>query len=88
MIDGGNICENNRFMDRRRISIMLVFSMLLLVGTKLMAISYSDSNDKLSLPFKTTTLNNGAFPSDARWYTIRVSGGKVWEASDKEDVLP
>lgn len=73
-------------MDRRRISIMLVFGVLLLVSMKLMAVSYSDSNDKLNLPFQTTTLNNGAFPSDARWYTIRVSGGKVWEASDKEVV--
>ena len=60
----------------------LLFCLMLLLGQVAHSASYSDSNDNLTLPFKTATLDGGSFSSDTQWYRIQVAGGKYWAVRD------
>ena len=60
----------------------VIACLMVLLGQTAWAVSYSDSNDNLAMPFKATTLSGDDLVSDTQWYKIRVEGGKYWAVGD------
>ena len=60
----------------------VIACLMVLLGQTAWAVSYSDSNDNLAMPFKATTLSGDDLASDTQWYKIRVEGGKYWAVGD------
>ena len=60
----------------------VIACLMILLGQTAWAVSYSDSNDNLAMPFKATTLNGDDLASGTQWYKIRVEGGKYWAVGD------
>ncbi len=69
-------------MNKTLICRQVLACLMLLLGQVAHAATYSDSNDNLTLPFKTTTLAGGSLANDTQWYRIQVAGGKYWAVKD------